>query len=702
MTFQVMPTPLLDNGSPEEKRAEIKSYFQSTWELYEDLFSLMNGDEAYLTRADPLRHPLIFYLGHTAVFFINKLVLAKMIPARVNPRFESVFAIGVDEMSWDDLDEKNYDWPAVAEVREYRNQVRAVVENVIDTAPLDMPVGWDDPLWVVLMGVEHERIHLETSSVLIRQLPLHLVRPRSAWPVCPESGPAPGNELVAVGAGTVILGKERNHNLYGWDNEYGHQKVEVADFKAARFPVTNGEFREFMEAGGYRTERWWTEEGWEWRNFRQAEHPVFWVPAAEGEFRLRCLAEEIPLPPDWPVEVNQLEAKAFCNWKAEVSGQPVRLPTEAEWYRLLEVSGLGDTPTWNDADANLNLAGYASSCPVGRHRQGDFGDLVGNVWQWTETPITGFTGFAVHPLYDDFSTPTFDGRHNLIKGGSWISTGNEATRFSRYAFRRHFFQHAGFRYLVSDQPVVISEDIYETDALVSQYNEFHYGREYFGVRNFMVAAAEICAEIAGDRKIGRALDLGCATGRATFELARFCDHVTGIDFSARFIRAGLDMKEKGFLRFTTREEGELVSYQEVSLEDLGLAETRDKVEFWQGDAHNLKDQFTGYDLVLAANLIDRLYDPARFLEHISGRINPGGLLFLLSPYTWLEEFTPRDKWLGGLKVDGENVTTLEGLRARLEPGFRQVGETRDVEFVIRETARKFQHTRSQMSVWEKL
>ena len=66
---------------------------------------------------------------------------------------------------------------------------------------------------------------------------------------------------------------------------------------------------------------------------------------------------------------------------------------------------------------------------------------------------------------------------------------------------------------------------------------------------------------------------------------------------------------------------------------LGLEDTRDRVEFWQGDAHNLKDRFTGYDLVLACNLIDRLYEPARFLEHITERINPGGLLVLLSPYT---------------------------------------------------------------------
>jgi len=296
MTFKVMHAPQLHTGSQEAKRDEIRRYFQTTWEIYEKLFSLMDGDQAYLTRADPLRHPLIFYLGHTAVFFINKLVLAKSINERVNPRFESIFAIGVDEMSWDDLDEKNYDWPTVDEVLDYRNQVRSVIEKAIADLPLSLPITWDDPFWVILMGIEHERIHLETSSVLIRQLPLDMVTPSDAWPLCKDSGPAPANDLRDVAGGKVVLGKPRDHGLYGWDNEYGRLESEVAPFRASRYLASNAEFREFVDANGYRTERWWTAEGWEWRNFRQAEHPAFWKPDAEGGFRLRCLAEEIPMP----------------------------------------------------------------------------------------------------------------------------------------------------------------------------------------------------------------------------------------------------------------------------------------------------------------------------------------------------------------------------------------------------------------------
>ncbi|MBM4131606.1 putative 4-mercaptohistidine N1-methyltransferase, partial [bacterium] len=223
----------------------------------------------------------------------------------------------------------------------------------------------------------------------------------------------------------------------------------------------------------------------------------------------------------------------------------------------------------------------------------------------------------------------------------------------------------------------------------------------FGVPNFAVRCAEICRELAGGRAFERALDLGCATGRASFELARFCAHVTGIDSSARFIRVCHQLQQRGGIRYTIPDEGDLVSCRERALAELDLAGTADRVEFRQGDAHNLKPQLRDFDLVLAANLIDRLYDPACFLADIGGRVRGGGLLVILSPYTWLEEFTPKDKWLGGRKVDGESVTTLAALRAALGGAFDPVGQPRDVPFVIRETRRKHQHTVSELTVWRR-
>jgi putative 4-mercaptohistidine N1-methyltranferase len=413
------------------------------------------------------------------------------------------------------------------------------------------------------------------------------------------------------------------------------------------------------------------------------------------------VAEEIDMPWDWPVEVNYLEAKAFCNWKSAATGKSLRLPTESEWYHLRDQKIHTDQPYWEEAPGNINLEHYASSCPVTKFANGDFFDVIGNVWQWTETPITGFLGFEIHPFYDDFSTPTFDGLHNLIKGGSWISTGNEATRDSRYAFRRHFFQHAGLRYVESDRTVSVRVDVYETDPLVAQYCESHYGEDYFGVENFPKALSQLCLDRMKDRPRRKALDLGCAVGRGTFELARSFQEVMGLDFSARFVRIGVEMKEKGFIRYARTEEGELMSYHETRLSDLGLAGTESRVAFQQADACNLKEIHSGYDLVVAANLIDRLYSPRKLLGMIHERINPGGLLVIASPYTWDEAFTEKEEWLGGVRVAGEPFTTLDGLHECLDANFTRLEEPVNLPFVIRETRRKFQHSFSEVTIWQR-
>lgn len=538
---------------------------------------------------------------------------------------------------------------------DYRRQVRTMVNRVIRETPLTLPIDWDSPFWAVLMGIEHERIHLETSSVLIRQHALHYVRPHPDWAPCRDSGRAPDNTLVDIPAGHLRLGRTFDDPYYGWDNEYGRHEADVPAFRAARYLTTNAEFLAFVEAGGYANDDLWDEEGLAWRRYAQAAHPTFWVREGSG-WKLRLLAEEVPMPWNWPVETNCHEARAFCRWKARVTGLPVRLPSEDEWHRLYDHAGLTDVPDDAPAAANLHLDHWASSCPVTRFAHGELFDVVGN----------------------------------------------EARHVSRYAFRRHFFQHTGFRYIVSAAPVAQPGSLYESDALLAQYAEFHYGDAYFGVPNFPQTLAQR-AIAAFERHhgghAGRALDLGCATGRAGFELARHFDTVEGVDFSARFINAGVQLQQHGVLRYTLPDEGELVSYCERRLDTLGLTPYAHKVTFWQGDACNLKPVFSGYDLILAANLIDRLYAPHRFLAQVHERLNPGGLLVIASPYTWLEEHTRREEWLGGFKKDGESWATLDGLKDVLGAHFDLVEGPLDLPFVIRETRRKFQHTVSELTVW---
>lgn len=526
-------TPKLNNRDTTELRGQILDYFQRTFDDYELLFDTLKNDQAYYQKPIPLRHPLIFYLGHTATFFINKLVLAGLLTERVNPELESLFAVGVDEMSWDDLRDDAIAWPSKDTVLRYRQEVRQRVDQLIHILPLTTPIDWQHSWWPIIMGIEHERIHLETSSVLIRQQNIAWVRPDPAWPICSHDERAPSNALIEVPAGPLHLHKKRDNPYYGWDNEYGEHLAYVPNFQAGRYLVSNQEFLTFVERGGYQEDCFWQSEGLAWKNYQQAQHPTFWRQH-QKTWTLRLMTEEIPMPWSWPVEINYHEAKAFCQWKSQCTGQKVRLPTEDEWYRLYQVSGINtSTP------ANLHLQHFASPCPVSTFAHGDFFDVVGNVWQWTETPIYPFDSFEVHPLYDDFSTPTFDGQHNLIKGGSWISTGNEALPCARYAFRRHFFQHAGFRYVISDTEVHTDPIYYESDRQLSEYAEFHYGDTYFDVANFPQALAQLAIKTLGDRPHSKALDLGCATGRASFELARHFDRVIGVDFSARFITTTL-------------------------------------------------------------------------------------------------------------------------------------------------------------------
>ena len=692
-------TPVLNEGKPEEKRREILDYFHKTFDLDEQLFEAFADQSAMYRKADPLRHPLIFYYGHTATFYINKLIVSKILNNRIEPRFESMFAIGVDEMSWDDLNTSHYQWPTFEEVTEYRNKARQTIDELIKTLPLNLPIGWENPFWIILMGIEHERIHIETSSVLIRQIQLQHLKPISSWNLCSEWAVAPENALIAVDGQQLKLGKSFNDPLYGWDNVYGTHEANVLSFKASKFLCSNGEFSQFVEAGGYQTQNYWTEEGWNWKTYKEAQYPLFWIKNG-NDWKLRLVFNEIEMPWNWPVEVNFLEAKAFCNWKSEQSGLPIRLPSEDEWSVLYKNANIADQPYWGSAPGNINMEHFQSPCPVGRFKFDQFYDLIGNVWQWTETPINGFEGFKIHPSYDDFSTPTFDTKHNLIKGGSWISTGNEAIANARYAFRRHFYQHAGFRYVESPNEVMIPQDIYETDPEVVRYCEAQYGADFPGIQNYYQRIAEIAIQYAGSVK-KNALDLGCRTGRTTWELAKGFESVTGLDFTARNIRVAVQLQENGSFNYVFPEEGDLLSYHQLNMNNLGFDKLVNKVNFMQSDASNMKSIFVGYDLVLINDILDQMYNPRHFLQSVHKRINKGGRLIVATGFDWSEACTIRENWVGGHRDSGEQIWGEDDLADLLSESFVKIDGPITIPSVKRINKRKYSFNNIDVTIWEK-
>ncbi|RUS75386.1 hypothetical protein EGW08_016848, partial [Elysia chlorotica] len=285
-------------------KKDILDYFNNSYDLYESLFLGLKDDSVFYKCPDRLRLPLVFYYAHTAAVFVNKLMLAGLAKERINLPFETIFETGVDEMSWDDTENfrmgGSYKWPSMKEVVEYRRQVRELIVQIIQETPLALPITMESPWWAIMMGIEHERVHLETSAVLIRQLPISLVQRPSGWQYAPSEAdvPAKANKMVSVQATDVAIGKPRDFPSFGWDNEYGREIFNVPSFEASQYLVTNREFLEFVTQGGYQSRDLWTTEGWKWVQYREARHPTFWV--CDQGCKSGCgadLAKETHCPP---------------------------------------------------------------------------------------------------------------------------------------------------------------------------------------------------------------------------------------------------------------------------------------------------------------------------------------------------------------------------------------------------------------------
>jgi putative 4-mercaptohistidine N1-methyltranferase len=487
----------------------------------------------------------------------------------------------------------------------------------------------------------------------------------------------------------------------------------------------------FIVAGGYQTPRYWSEAGWAWRTSRNAKAPAFWVPdgpAGSNLYRFRLLFDVVDMPWSWPVSVNYFEAKAYCAWLTEREGgdQAYRLISEPEHHRIRPRGAATDA-------ANLELS-FGSESPVDAFPPGFEGvhDVRGNVWTWCEDHFAALPGFAPDPLYDDFSTPCFDGKHQLILGGSFVSTGDEASVWARFHFRPHFHQHAGFRLVRSahalqkscadappphvggkpcctNLPAVASP--YDTNELLFQYLTLHFASAAEtapgpmilpDVVNFPRRTAEAISAAAARYGVetSRALDIGCAVGGASFELGRVFREVIGVDLSESFVSTARTLQTDGRFPYSMRMEGDLLLPMEAVVD---AALDRGRVSFRQADACSLPADLGSFDAVLSSNLLCRLPSPGALLGRLGGPrglVKPGGLLLNISPWSWMENFTPKSAWLGGSVVDGSARRSSDGLAEALRGEFELL-ETYDFPLIIREHARKFQYITPEATLWRR-
>ena len=428
-------------------RGALLSRFSAIRARSDRLFGFIDAD-AFFERPLPLRHPIVFYRGHLAAFAVNTLLKKALGRAGVRDDFETLFERGIDPADQDAAERVSINrWPPRAEIEDYVREAGRRLDAAFEE--IDGGEIFDETARrAAAMCIEHEAMHQETLLYIFHQLP-HFRKRQPAGAPAPELAPEPPPETVRVPAGSATLGALPGEIPFGWDNEFPRLTVQVSEFEIDRDDVTNGEYREFVDVGGYENETYWEPLDWVWRSANRVEHPLYWKRDGRS-WRWRAMFEDVELPPSWPVYVSHAEASAFARWRG------MRLPTEAEFHRAAYGTPAGAERAfpWGDAPPDPKHGNFdfvrCDPVPVGSFPDGASAwgvrDLVGNGWEWTSSPFSPFPGFSPDPLYPVYSADFFDGQHFVMKGGSPATAAGLLRRSFRNWFQAHYpYPYAAFR-----------------------------------------------------------------------------------------------------------------------------------------------------------------------------------------------------------------------------------------------------------------
>jgi hypothetical protein len=445
------------------------------------------------------------------------------------------------------------------------------------------------------------------------------------------------------------------------------------------------------------------------------------------------------MPYNWPVECNNLEAEAFCNWLGATDeiykqqNKKLRLISHEEQFHLRRSA--------RNVTANTNINSFAGPAPVDMFsgeiantpKAGNKGDsngkptrvfdVYGNVWRHSCSVLTVLDGFKTHPVYDDFTLPTIDGEHNHILGGSWISFGNGANANARYGFRRHFYQYAGIRYVCSDNEYHSEvAKIYDGPQIGKQISE-HYTdfkeevliTEEKPVRNWPQLFGEIAAKYVQEwqRKSNTGAAAGDNTakilvahggvGRSTLEILRKCEKVTidHTDPTANTMQVLDALLEKGRVQWYQQVEGLISELTEFQLDEgenqMSAGNSTSNLLSGRGNAvtyHQCGDQYknmrphlSGYDVIVA----DCRYKEAdEAIAHLLTKLKAGGMLVLGS----IDE--PQVAMQAAKQVNEQAFADVDNLEEILLST-----ESHRFGHIFHETVNKHQFAISYCSVWRK-
>jgi ergothioneine biosynthesis protein EgtB len=424
----------------------LREKFLAAWARTDEMFGIVSAP-GILAQPIVWRHPFIFYVGHMPAFSWNQICGGILNWKSYNPYFDDLFCRGIDpdvdtgECHWHP--EVPDEWPSLAATLAYRNKVRGSIMEALEA----LPRGRSNDLMarggrVFQMVLEHEYMHQETLLYMMQQMPVER-KQRPASFKRYSFQPSPLSHSVNIGAGKVSLGARFDSLAFGWDNEFEELLVDVPAIRMDSLPVTNGEYLDFVACGAYDDEHHWRTEDWRWKILENKKHPACWVKR-QGHWLYRTMFDELPLQQvsSWPVYLSLAEARAYAKWRGK------RLPTEAEFHRAAYYGPDGHETAypWGNSiptahHGNFDFVSWSpipvGSKPAGVSRWGVWG-LVGNGWELTDTPFEPLPGFKPYMTsYPDYSQDFFDGKHFVLKGGSWAT----ATELLRSSFRNWYQAH---------------------------------------------------------------------------------------------------------------------------------------------------------------------------------------------------------------------------------------------------------------------
>ncbi|MDB6057560.1 MAG: hypothetical protein JWO95_1404 [Verrucomicrobiales bacterium] len=358
--------------------------------------------EDYVIQTMPEASPTKWHMAHTSWFF-ETFVLKRFVPDydSRHPQYNFLFNSYYNAVGpfFSRPHRGLLSRPTVKEVFQYRSDIDLLVSELIESA--------DEPLLeklesIITLGVNHEQQHQELMVTDIKNVFWHNpLRPgyRNRQPL--KASSVPVMQWLTFEAGIHSIG--HNGPGFSFDNEGPRHRVFVESFGLGSRLVTNSEFLEFIEDGGYRRSELWLSLGWNAVNEKHWSSPLYWEKR-EGKWFTMTLAGMTELVPEEPVcHVSLFEADAFARWSGG------RLPTEQEW----EIASAQSSLEGNFADRELFHVG-----PLTSSNGCEFAQMFGDVWEWTQSSYSPYPGYAPAPGALGEYNGKFMCNQYVLRGGS--------------------------------------------------------------------------------------------------------------------------------------------------------------------------------------------------------------------------------------------------------------------------------------------